>query len=274
MKKLLARLLPAVVIIILPIFTYANDKVSRVIAADEINWGYLNPLRGALSPEAANIWGDRTKDTATGMLVRFKKGFQSPPHIHNITYRGVVIDGLLHNASPNADKMWMPKGSFWTQPAGQNHITAANGNTNLIYLEIDSGPYLVKPSKVAFENGESAVNLHKDNIVWLGHDKLKNIKADGVEMAYMWTNTKYVSGSLVKLPKGFKGKISTESKEFRAVLISGEANYSSEEQDTIKLTKGSYFESNATFQHNFKTSRTGPTIFYIRSDAQFQIDWF
>lgn len=93
----------------------------------ELNWGYLNPLRGKNSPGAANLWGDRTKDTATGMLVRFNKGFVSPPHIHNISYRGIVIEGLMHNDDPSAEKMWMLAGSFWTQPAGENHITAANG---------------------------------------------------------------------------------------------------------------------------------------------------
>lgn len=83
-----------------------------------------------------------------------QKGFESPPHIHNITYRGVVIEGVMHNDDPTAAKMWMPPGSFWTQPAGEDHTTAADGETNLIYLEIDSGPYLVKPSAEQFDNGE------------------------------------------------------------------------------------------------------------------------
>lgn len=114
-----------------------------VIATDNIDWGLLNPLRGDASPRAADLWGDRTKDIATGMLVKFKKGFSSPPHIHNISYRGVVIEGLLHNDDPTAEKLWLTTGSFWTQPAGETHITAADGQDNLIYLEIDSGPYLV-----------------------------------------------------------------------------------------------------------------------------------
>ena len=48
-----------------------------VIATDDIEWGLLNPLRGDASPRAADLWGDRTKDIATGMLVKFKKGFSS-----------------------------------------------------------------------------------------------------------------------------------------------------------------------------------------------------
>lgn len=119
-------------------------KQSRVMPAEDVNWGYLNPLRGDKSPGAADLWGDRTKNMPTGMLVRFNKGFSSPPHIHNISYRGIVIKGLMHNDDPTAESLWLPQGSYWTQPAGQNHITAANDEENLIYLEIDSGPYLVK----------------------------------------------------------------------------------------------------------------------------------
>ncbi len=101
---------------------------------------------------AADLWGDRTKDTATGMLVKFQKGFSSPPHIHNVTCRGVVIEGLMHNDDPAAEKMWMSSGSFWTQPAGESYITAAEGKNSLIYLEIDSGPYLVLSAEKAFDN--------------------------------------------------------------------------------------------------------------------------
>jgi len=108
-----------------------EPRMSTVVSSDEVNWGYLNPLRGDKSPGAAELWGDRTKNVATGMLVKFKKGFSSPPHVHNITYRGIVIKGMMHNADPSAEKMWMPTGSYWTQPAGDNHITAANSEEKL-----------------------------------------------------------------------------------------------------------------------------------------------
>ena len=54
--------------------TFADEYESKVIPANKVKWGYLNPLRGDQSPVAADLWGDRTADTATGMLVRFKKG--------------------------------------------------------------------------------------------------------------------------------------------------------------------------------------------------------
>ena len=149
----------------------ASESQLEIVLTENINWGHLNPLRGDKSPGAANLWGDRTTNTATGMLVRFNRGFSSPPHIHNISYRGIVIEGVLHNAHPDNEKSWMPTGSYWTQPAGHNHITAANGETNLIYLEIDTGPYLVKPSLEQFENGEHPINVHASNMVWLNQDE-------------------------------------------------------------------------------------------------------
>ncbi|MEM6756041.1 MAG: DUF4437 domain-containing protein, partial [Planctomycetota bacterium] len=79
----------------------------EVIPASEVNWTALNPARGDESPKAATLWGDRGADEATGFLVEFVDGFSSPPHIHNVTYRGVVISGLVHNDDPDAATMWM-----------------------------------------------------------------------------------------------------------------------------------------------------------------------
>ena len=156
----------SIVVLLLSQHSWAQPAQSEIIAAEDVRWGYLNPLRGDKSPGAADLWGNRAIDSATGMLVRFKKGFASPPHIHNITYRGVVIHGLLHNDDPKAERLWMPTGSFWTQPAGEEHITAADAETNMIYLEIDSGPYLVKPSKEHFDNvngcATCASDCHRD----------------------------------------------------------------------------------------------------------------
>jgi mannose-6-phosphate isomerase-like protein (cupin superfamily) len=250
----------------------AAEPSSKVVAAEEINWGYLNPLRGVLSPGAADLWGDRTTDTATGMLVRFNKGFESPPHIHNTTYRGIVIEGEMHNADPKAKKMWMPTGSFWTQPAGEDHTTAANGETNLIYLEIDAGPYLVKPSAENFDNGERPLNLHKDNIVWLDSNDLHDISAKGVQSTYVWGSSADMGGSMLKLPAGFTGTITTQASEFRLVLISGEISYNSEQQSAAKQLKaGSYVESSGAFTHHITNNGDQEVSLYIRTNNRYQV---
>lgn len=245
---------------------------TKVTTAEDINWGYLNPARGDKSPGAADLWGDRTKDTATGMLVRFKKGFESPPHIHNITYRGIVIKGEMHNDDPNAAKMWMPTGSFWTQPAGEDHTTAANDKTNLIYLEIDEGPYLVQPSKEHFDNGERPVNLHVDNMVWLQESDLVNIAADDVSATYLWGDTNNVYGTLVKLPSGFEGSITSSGDEFKAVVIKGSLNYKQDSNaEALALDAGSYIESSTPATHEIRNVSDADAIVYVRSSSKYQV---
>lgn len=265
-------------LVVIYIFTFpmahAQEKIkqSTVITSDKLTWGYLNPLRGDQSPGAANLWGDRNKDISTGMLVKFKKGFSSPPHIHNISYRGVVIEGEVHNDDPLAEKMWMPKGSFWTQPAGENHITAANAKNNLIYLEIDGGPYLVKPASEHFDSGEKPINIHSSNLVWLNADNLVNLKASNIELATLWGNLKAgkPGGVLIKFPADFSGTLDVNATEFRAVIIDGRISYRSKENPSSKnLASASYFSSKGEFEHNIKTSVE--TIIYVRVNGHFLI---
>ena len=103
-------------------------------------WEALNPARGDKRPLAVTVWGDRKGTVATGFLTKFVDGFSSPPHIYNVTYRALVLKGLVHNDDSTAEDMWMPARSFWTQPAGAPHITSAKGSENIAYVEIDSGP--------------------------------------------------------------------------------------------------------------------------------------
>ncbi|MET0000674.1 MAG: DUF4437 domain-containing protein, partial [Candidatus Thiodiazotropha lotti] len=130
-----------------------------MVLASEINWEQLNPARGDKSPQAGTLWGDRKGSVPTGFLAKFVDGFSSPPHIHNVTYRAVVISGTIHNDDPDAADMWMPAGSFWTQPKGEVHITSAKGSTNIALVEIERGPYLVLPVEKAFDAGERPINV-------------------------------------------------------------------------------------------------------------------
>lgn len=249
----------------------AADARWQVKSADELEWGYLNPLRGKASPGAADLWGDRTEDTATGMLVRFNKGFSSPPHIHNITYRGVVIEGLMHNDDPSAEVMWMPTGSFWTQPAGENHITAAQGEHNLIYLEIDAGPYLVQPADQRFDNGERPLNLHASNLVWLDETELSQLQGQGAEVAQLWGQHHQgePSGSLVRLAPGYRAMLTSAAPELRMVVIQGELGYQSSEAEGGKtLAPGSYVASSGPSEHLLAAADSGVLI-YLRTDDDY-----
>ncbi|REG85653.1 DUF4437 domain-containing protein [Marinomonas pollencensis] len=274
MKLAKATLAVALMGIFSNVYAADTGSQSQVVEANNLNWGYLNPLRGDQSPGATDLWGDRTKDMETGMLVKFNKGFTSPPHIHNITYRGIVIKGLMHNDDPNAEEMWMPAGSFWTQPAGETHVTAADGQDNMIYLEIDSGPYLVQPADEHFDNGEKPLNLAESNIVWLDKSDVKSIHGENAQISSLWGSNQIgkMGGSMVKLPAGYKGSIDVNAKEFRGVVIKGNVSYHSVETKQDKaLAPGSYFGSTGEFKHGISVSKEGATI-YIRTNGKFEVN--
>lgn len=251
----------------------AAGSTSEVVLIFEVKWGALNPARGDNSPEAGNLWGDRNGSQPTGFLVRFADGFSSPPHIHNVTYRGVVINGNIHNDDPNADEKWMPGGSFWTQPAGEVHITAAKGSNNLAYIEIDSGPYLVHPAEKAFNNGEKPINVHQSNIVWIGQPGI-SAAANEPKVAFLWGNPQdnKPSGTLVKLSAGFTGKIISHSSTFRAVVIKGQLQYQIPDETDIKnLKTGSYFGSRGKTIHQVSCEAGEDCNIYVRTDGKFDV---
>lgn len=249
------------------------QSTNEVVLASEIKWSPLNPARGDQSPQAGTLWGDRSAEVETGFLVKFKDGFSSPPHIHNVTYRGVVISGLIHNDDPNAEKMWMPTGSFWTQPAGEAHITAAKGKENMAFIEIQNGPYLVRPTEQAFDNGDRPLNVDKSNIVWVDMPS-QSTTNNGVKIAYLWDypNENELRGMLVKLPHGFKGKIESEGSDFRAVVIQGQPQYQMPNDSEVKtMVAGSYFSSEGKATHQISSSANEESILYVRTDGVFDI---
>jgi hypothetical protein len=253
----------------------AAKPTSEVVLTSEVKWTPLNPLRGAKSPKAGTLWGDpdRKFPVATGFLVRFADGFSSPPHIHNITYRGVIISGLVHNDDPNAAKMWMPTGSFWTQPAGEVHITAARGPTNMAYIEIDRGPYLVLPPKEAFDRRERPINVDASNIVWVDPPGAP-ASANGPKVAFLWGKLQdgQLNGTLVKLPAGFTGKIKSHGSTFRAVVIKGQPQYQLPgETDVETLEPGSYFGSKGQSVHQISSQAEKESIIYVRTDGKYDV---
>lgn len=246
------------------------QSTKEIVLASEVKWEMLNPARGDKSPQAGTLWGDRKGSEPTGFLAKFVDGFSSPPHIHNVTYRAVVISGSIHNDDPDAAPMWMTTGSFWTQPTGEVHITAAKGSHNMALVEIDKGPYLVLPTQKALDNGERPININASNIVWVTPPGLI-VSDNGPKIAYLWGDIQKGKsyGTFVKLPSGFKGKIHSHGSNFRAVVIHGEAKYL--ENDIKTLTPGSYFGSSGEMEHALKIESKDTNIIYIRTNGKFEV---
>ncbi|PXY02318.1 hypothetical protein DF185_06630 [Marinifilum breve] len=260
-----------------------NTKaIYELVLRSEVEWTHLNPKRGDLAPKAGTLWGDRKGTEPTGFLLKPTDGFSSPPHIHNVSYRGVVISGVIHNDDPNAGDMWMPSGSFWIQPKGHVHITSAKSNNTIAYVEIEEGPYLVLPPEEHFDSGERPVNVDETNIVWLGASDIKWIdqpeaKASkhGVKMAFLWGSTEsgQLNGTFIKLPAGFSGKIISHASSFRAVVIKGLPKYHELGKTEMKtLEPGSYFASMGGGEHTINSDSEEESIFYVRTDGKYEVN--
>ncbi len=254
---------------------------TKITLASDIQWEQLNPARGDASPKAATLWGDRKGKVATGFLVKFVDGFSSPPHIHNVSYRGVVIGGGVHNDDPEAEPMWMPAGSYWTQPAGEVHITSSRG-AGIAYIEIGSGPYLVLPTEQANDNGERPVNVTPSNLVWLDASTTSWIQpaanANGTkqaELAFLWgaPHADQRSGSLLRLPAGFSGSLSgRDGKSLQAVVIQSNVQLAKPGQsEPPTLTPGSYFTSEDATSHRLRCEPDSGCQIYIRSEGDFTV---
>jgi hypothetical protein len=260
--------------------TARTASVIRVLPASKVHWQKLNPARGNKSPKAATLWGDRKGKVPTGFLVQFVDGFQSPPHIHNVSYRGIVISGLVHNDDPKAAAQWMPPGSYWTQPKGEVHITAAKGKTNIAFIEIDSGPYLVMPTKKAFDSGERPVNIDISNLVWLKTSniawftKAKKATSSSARLAFLWGNPtdKHPSGSLLKLPAGFRGALLSPGGRLRAVVIQGTLGLNKTgNKKKLSLPPGSYFSSTGKTKHVISCKSKNTCLLYVRMNGVYDL---
>ncbi len=239
----------------------------------DVEWQWLNPARGDKAPRAATLWGDRNGSGPTGFLLKPKDGFKSPPHLHNVSYRGVVIRGLIHNDDPNADDMWMPPGSFWTQPKGGVHITAAKGSNTLAYIEIEEGPYLVLPVAKAFHSKEKPINVDESNIVWIDQPGTP-ADVNGPKLALLWGNQQddQSSGTLVKLPAGFTGMMRSHGSTFRAVVIQGRLKYQVPGETNVKtMEPGSYFSSKGESMHQVSCEAGSECIIYVRMEGKFDV---
>ncbi len=249
-----------------------ENPTNKVLLSSEIVWEKLNPARGDQSPQAGTVWGDRKGTSPTGFLAKFVDGFSSPPHIHNVTYRAVVIKGLIHNDDPNAENMWMKPGSFWTQPVGESHITSAKGEENIALVEIDKGPYLVKPISEAFDNGERPVNIDVSNIVWLDNSKTNWIASNSKAEISFLMETDGLKSLFVKLPKEYSGLIETDGTVLHSVVINGEMSYLLPQNDETKvLDLGSYFGSTDNAIHNISNSSESETVIYVRTNGNMKV---
>ena len=251
----------------------AAGSTSEIVLISDVEWGPLNPARGDKGPRAGTLWGNRTGPGPSGFLVEFSDGFESPPHIHNLSYRGSVISGLVHNDDPDAEEIWMPAGSFWTQPRGAVHITAAKGSRNLAYIEIEEGPYLVLPVDEEFPTEEFSINVDASNLVWIDPPG-GSVFVPGPKLAHLWGSVQEgeLNGTFLKFPAGFTGTVRSPGATFRAVVIQGLPRYRLQaETETKAMEPGSSFGSEGNATHRISCGPEAGCIMYVRTEGSYEV---
>ncbi len=75
-----------------------------------------------------------------GDVIRFPAGFDSGPHTHTATYRGVVIQGILMNPPEGqTTSVRLPPGSTWFVAGGVVHSTQCISDQEcLFYIHQDA----------------------------------------------------------------------------------------------------------------------------------------
>lgn len=245
----------------------------EVLEFSEVQWTPLNPARGDSSPLAGTLWGDRAGSAPTGFLFRPADGFSSPPHIHNVSYRGVVIHGRVHNADPRDAELWMPAGSFWTQPKGDVHITAARGHGTLAYIEIDEGPYLVRPVDQAFDSGEPSINTPATDIAWVDAPGFAG-DAAVPRVAQLWgaSSPGAWGGALVRLPRGSRTTLHAQHGALRAVVIAGHVELREPgAHDARTLAPGSLVTATDAALHVHAPASGDAVVLYVRTRGGFDL---
>ena len=237
-----------------------SDATYRVLAPAEVAWEQLNPARGDKSPQAGTLWGSRTGHGPSGFLLKPVDGFRSPPHIHTMTYYGVVIRGTIHNAEPSEKDVFLPAGSYWAQPGGGIHITAARGSA-LAYIEVE-GAFDVLPPEKATGDIRGSGTLAAD-IQW-------SDAPGGARMVKLWGDE--LSRALIELPAGFDGTI-RGGKTVHGVVILGNATHREPGKEGGKsLEPGGYFGSEGNGAHRITCAADEPCVVYIRTDGAIEIN--
>lgn len=257
-----------------------NTAKITIVKREDIKWNYLNPARGNKSPGAGNLWGDFREARATGYILKPKDGFKSPPHIHNVDYKAVIIEGKFHNGTAGEKEMWMGNGGYWTQPKGLVHETfAKDGKDRLALIEIEEGPYEVLAPKQAFENSDKQVRMDPSNIIWHNANDVKWIdeaaSKAGAKVAYFWGSPEEgkFSGTFVKFPARFKGKLAVYGDDFKAVVVRGKPTLTLENKKSETLEPASFFGAEGgPFKQSVTSAPSEETILYIRTNGLYNVE--
>ncbi len=110
-----------------------------LVPAADLEW--VTNQRGA---SFSHPWKD--DNGHHGDVIRFPAKFDSGPHTHTATYRGVVIQGVLMNPSEGqTTSVQLPTGSTWFVSGGVVHSTKCVSDQDCLFYIHQVAPFDFKP---------------------------------------------------------------------------------------------------------------------------------
>jgi beta-alanine degradation protein BauB len=101
-----------------------------------------------IGPDASPVAGDFTKGKHVTLL-RFPGKFKTPVHTHGADYVGLVLSGSARHfiaGDPKTQKV-LKAGSFWTMPAGLEHVSECVSTEPCVFALIQDAKFDFVPVK-------------------------------------------------------------------------------------------------------------------------------
>ena len=132
-------LLPLACVLVLSPSARAGGDSVVLSPASELEW--VTNARGASFSYPWKEEGGRHGD-----VVRFPAGFDSGPHTHTASYRGVVIEGVLMNpVERESTSVRLPARSTWFVAGGAVHSTKCVSEEDCVFYVHQEADFDFKP---------------------------------------------------------------------------------------------------------------------------------
>jgi anti-sigma factor ChrR (cupin superfamily) len=226
---------------------------------ESLQWQALAP--GA--PEVTSVWGDPKKGPY-GLMMRFKAGNLSGPHIHTLPYNNLVISGTITNPVAGFDEAPnLPAGSHWMQPGGQLHETNCMSESECVVLITQDGPLDTLPASAARDVKDPPVFQPITRVAW--YEGFPGGNSTGS----LWGDRKVGHyGMLMKFPAGFKSGIHTHTGAYNGVVVRGViTNPVVGGAPAQPLHQGSWWYQPGGQQHETNCSSEGECVIFIAQET-------
>jgi quercetin dioxygenase-like cupin family protein len=236
----------------------AKVSVSSNVLFADIPFSPFNPKQ----PEGVHVY-PISGNPGTGpfsAVVRFPAGLKMPLHSHKHSYTGMALSEGLYHGTSDAAAHDAPKGSSWSQPAGEAHVDGCKGDKPCYFLVTFDGPVNMVLEKEAVAEAKSHMTAYGD-LKWTevkGGVKMSVLKGNPKEGAFI---------ALFDFPAGLKTNLHTHSASFDGLLVSGTHHRGKSEDALVTLTPNSVWHEPSKSPHIEKCGADERCVLWVSMDG-------